>query len=156
MSYDTSLYFRTPEFPMEQWIALISDRNPAEREVIPTIYNTATAIEWTISSDAINGAGLWLTLYNLNLGNRIHPPQTYWEISISHGGHRPKDYYFHFRFCYEVLLLLPGTLFYDSQRDTFAETAEEIREFASKYLQYFGRAKMFKLGLMDGEGNVLF
>jgi hypothetical protein len=154
MSYDTSLYFRTLDFPMEEWMRIISERGAMERNIVAASYNKATIKEWKISTNPDNA--LWTELRDLSFGNLIHPEQTYWEISITINGNRPEDIYFQLKFCYEVLLQLPGILFYDRRHGIFAETEQEFLNFARTYLSQFGISKMFKLGLMDGDGNVLF
>ena len=153
MSYDVSLYFRDDIFPLQQWEQVIAAFDPQKHEVRKSRYTQNDVAEWTIVREE---SVLWLTLQDKRPIRYRKPAGAQWEVLISRSGHRPYDVWLQFAVPYRALVLMDNVIFYDRQQDVYLASEDEYLEFAGSQLRRLGLSKMFKLGLLDADGKVLF
>ena len=153
MSYDVSLYFRDELFPFEQWQSVIAEFNPREHEVKLANPTDKTVAEWTVSRD---DKVSWLMLRDVRPAEYFKPAPANWEVAVSRVGHRPKSIWLQFAICYHALVLMPNVVFYVGQFDVTLAEESEFLSFAGERLSSVGTSKLFKLGLADAQGSLIF
>lgn len=157
MSYDLELYFRSPEFPEQEWLEILSWFDARERTIEPAQLKNAPYLkkDWFIP---VGKYGLFCSLIERHPRYHFGDEKAYWEFYIDCGSGFGLRQFFGFTLCYCALSLIPETRAWD-RGEYFDDLYANPQEFLKKvnmlidnndlYKRHRSRVKMQQMGVMD-------
>lgn len=157
MSYSFSLFFRSPEFPYNDWLEILSWFGAWEQPVDLATLEYAPNLKknWFIP---VGEYGVFCQLEERYPKFDFWDNKAFWNISIDCGSGFGLRQFFGFTLCYCVLSLIPETSAWDcdeyfdnpySDPQEFLRKANTLIDSHHLYKRHKARLKMQQLGVMD-------
>jgi hypothetical protein len=157
MSYDLAIFFRSSEFPDEEWSEILSWFDACEQTVEPATLKHAPNLrkEWFIP---VGGYGVFCWLKERSLHSDFWDNEAAWKVSIDCGSGYSLRQFFGYTLCYSALSLIPGTSAWDCGEyfdklyrdpDKFLRKVNALIDGHHLYKRHRRRVEMQQMGVMD-------